>query len=557
MNRLSSLLVASLIGALLVQGFLSAQTMSFYGDEMTNLVGGYYMLKTNHYGINPSNAPLMMKLGAVPWLFMGLRDDDWKWLNLERVETEDWQGYFLFQLNGDRDVDQLLFWARLPVLLVSALLAYFVYRWSRELYGPWAGLLSLFLCALSPVVLGDSTFVGLDIGLACFLLAAAYVLWRYSESPSWHQAAVAGGVFGLALLAKASALSIFPVFLAALIWGQLRAASAKEARLYRLLGHLVVYGGAALLVLWAGYGFEMAPIVTDSVEYARTSKMVGLLPGPWRQPAMDAAQALPVPLKSFLWGLMIQWRHGVTGHPAYLMGMYSTQGWWYFFPISFLVKTPLSLLVLMGLRLRSVARFFRRQPIGELLVMAPVVLLFLVFSLGHIDRWRYALVPTAPFIFVWVGALARQVPGRQRLMGLAGVGLCAWYMLSSLSVFPHYLAYFNEMVGGADGGYRYLIFDIDQGQGVKQLRQYMDHRGWERVRLSYWGNYAPALSAYGVLWQEMTEDEKYRPSQGVFAVGLGDLFNVLHEDKERFAWLREIPPTDKVGYIIWVWDLRQ
>ena len=36
-------------------------------------------------------------------------------------------------------------------------------------------------------------------------------------------------------------------------------------------------------------------------------------------------------------------------------------------------------------------------------------------------------------------------------------GLAIWYIGTSLYIHPHYLAYFNELAGGPDNGYKYLV----------------------------------------------------------------------------------------------------
>ena len=52
--------------------------------------------------------------------------------------------------------------------------------------------------------------------------------------------------------------------------------------------------------------------------------------------------------------------------PAYLNGQYSLTGWWYYFPYCFLVKTPLTLLAMIGLGVASLlCRIVRRAETAE------------------------------------------------------------------------------------------------------------------------------------------------------------------------------------------------
>ena len=48
--------------------------------------------------------------------------------------------------------------------------------------------------------------------------------------------------------------------------------------------------------------------------------------------------------------------------PSFLAGERSTSGWWYYFPIAFLIKTPIALLALLALGLVGSLR--RWQALG-------------------------------------------------------------------------------------------------------------------------------------------------------------------------------------------------
>src|ERR1019366_1046330 len=48
-------------------------------------------------------------------------------------------------------------------------------------------------------------------------------------------------------------------------------------------------------------------------------------------------------------GIGEAFQHSMDGHDAYLFGQVSRHGWWYFFPVVLLVKTPLAFMALAGL----------------------------------------------------------------------------------------------------------------------------------------------------------------------------------------------------------------
>jgi hypothetical protein len=111
-------------------------------------------------------------------------------------------------------------------------------------------------------------------------------------------------------------------------------------------------------------------------------------------------------------------------------------------------------------------------------------------------------------LFIVSSSLVPWAIKQARLVRLGLGGLTCWYVLSSILVFPHYLAYFNELVGGPDNGHRYLVdSNLDWGQDLKGLKRYMDEQGIDRIWLSYFGQARPDY--YGIRYN-------YLPSYDIF-----------------------------------------
>jgi hypothetical protein len=83
----------------------------------------------------------------------------------------------------------------------------------------------------------------------------------------------------------------------------------------------------------------------------------------------------------------------------------------------------------------------------------------------------------------WVGALTLLLLG--------------WHVVESVSVRPHYLAYFNQLAGGPSQGYKHLAdSSLDWGQDLPALKQWLDSNGLQPpsaggVYLSYFGTGRP------------------------------------------------------------------
>ena len=132
------------------------------------------------------------------------------------------------------------------------------------------------------------------------------------------------------------------------------------------------------------------------------------------------------------------------------MGERSESGWWYYFAVTFALKTPLALFGLLGLSFWG----SRRKPVPwrtECFLWMPVLIYLAVTWSRNLNIGHRHLLPIYPFLFAAAGRAALLAEART---GLALVGLlAAGYAGSVLHVHPHYLAYFNELVGGPANGY--------------------------------------------------------------------------------------------------------
>ena len=112
---------------------------------------------------------------ALPYLF--LEPDPVGWGNYLTPFTR-------FLHGNIYHVDTMLFWARLPNVLLGALIVVIAYFFAKRLFGPRAGALAAFLCAFSPNLLAHARIAYVDIGFTCFSFLAVYAFWRYVTSPS-------------------------------------------------------------------------------------------------------------------------------------------------------------------------------------------------------------------------------------------------------------------------------------------------------------------------------------------------------------------------------------
>jgi len=166
------------------------------------------------------------------------------------------------------------------------------------------------------------------------------------------------------------------------------------------------------------------------------------------------------------------------------------------------------------------------------------------------------ILPVYPFLYVMAAALLAH--GRWRFSRPLLAALVVLQAAECASIYPHYLAFFNVLSGGPGSGPRYLVdSNIDWGQDLHKLSRWLRDRGANRVYLSYFGRDQVDHEGLDALAIPSTADTPGRQAvDGYVAASVTYLVGV-YSPPQQLAWLRDRPPVAKVGYSIYVWDMRK
>lgn len=557
---------------------MSVRQKSATFDEPVNLASGYIALKVGDYRIMPQNLPLAKLLAAFPLLFVDVRlpqpvqswDDSARWVIGHR---------FLYQAN---DADRLLFLGRLAVLPLSLLLGGGIFLWAKLLFGRAAACFALFLYSFEPNILAHAGLVTTDLGVACFLFLVVYGFYQVAHQVSLSRLLLFALAFGLALLTK---FTTFPLLLLLLLLGGVVSRSPQPldiqitglprrtvtGRGRKLIGFLLILLFAGVVtygLIWAAYRFRYEGGTTPWLAYPRPWSEV-LPKQPVLQTALRWAREAHLLPEPYLYGLFYLFRK--TGKwPAFLLGEIREGGWWYYFLVTFLIKTPVPLLIFVVLALLLLRRRWRGDPIRVAFLLLPVLVYFGFVSASGWNIGHRHLLPVYPFLFLLASALVPWVIQQKALVRGGVAALAAWYLFSSVSIFPHYLAYFNELVGGPGNGYKYLVdSNLDWGQDLKGLKRYMEEHGIERVWLSYFGTASPDyygitydyLPSYVIFQAKQVYPDVFRMDKlpllpGTIAISATNLQGVYLSPEwspDYFERYREQTPIAKIGYSIFLY----
>jgi len=489
--------------------FVSLQVWSYTRtsatwDEPGSLAAGYAALTSSDYRPAIEHPPFTRLWAALPLLTMPGVSFDPKAIDSARPEAVAFQGpfeighRFLYKDNApssSRGADRLLYRARFMNVLLGVVLGLLIFCWVGEWLGFRAAVIALGLYTIEPNIAAHSSLVTTDLGVACFMFGTIYFLWRTSRRlTAWN---IAGLVlcFVLAMLSKFSAAILGPVILLLMAMTAWRRGTFSVGAAVSLVGLLVV---ATWLGVWAAYGFRYAPsssrdwlfTLHNHPAVQQAVPTIAALVG-W----IDAHHLLP---NAFSEGFL----HGqglVQGRPSFLAGSYSNFGWWHYFPVAFLIKTPLALLALFFIGIVLSVRRGRLLSLDvEAFIVVPIVLFMAVAMTSTLNIGLRHILPIYPFVIVLAVLAAHALVDPKSKHGpRICAALLAVALLEFASVYPNNLAFFNRAAGGPSNGFRWLAdSNVDWGQDLKPLKGWMDRNGVTHINLAYFGVADPAY--YGI-----------------------------------------------------------
>jgi hypothetical protein len=523
-------------------------------DEVAHLPSGYMHVTRGDFRL-VTDPPLPKAAAALPLLAMNVYvpENDHAWARRRHYE---FGRRLLFEWNdGQRLITAgrhvMVAWGASLLVLIA------LSAWSR--WGPGVGLLALFLGALHPDLLAHGQLVTTDVPITLLMLASLLHFERLLRHPSPRGAAASGLLLGAAFATKFSSLLLPPLLLAL---GLAAAASGPRdglgRRTLRATALLAVVLAVAPFVVWACYGFRArvtpSPDVNEAFRLEPERPQSELL---WQ--ATAAAQRYSLLPDAYLY-LFLRFARHTEQRRAFLFGELSDQGWWYYFPATLGLKTPLPLLLLYGIALALFARDFRRHA-RELVLWLPAAAYLAIAVSRNLNIGHRHLLPILPFLLFGAARAAGAIWRRGRAGRALVLVLLGWHALSAARIHPHALAYFNELVG-PENGHRMLVdSNLDWGQDLPGLKEYLDRHGIEGVKLSYFGTAEPAF--YGIRGERLPG---YPPPEPVAnAVDPGDLVAVsatnlagvyLTEDPDAERLMRRLQrqtPVASIGYSILVY----
>lgn len=548
-----------LIGQLFLQLKL-AKTDSQTTDEGDHLAAGYTYVTTDNWWFNPEHPPLTKTLAGLAILHLHPKVTPYMnslLANSSNYFYDSWQEdrFYGEQLlyNSGNNPKELMFWGRVPFVLITFLLGLTILLICWSEWGALAALAGVSIYALDPTVNGHGFLINTDLPLAFGYLLTIYWTWKYFSQPIRSRAVFLGLSLGFALLVKHTAVIALPAILMVFVFHWILTGKWKEYLPKLLLAFFITW-----VTIWAGFGFHdrvAPPSKAMSSEYTYISSNHGSTKN---MPVLKPTKT-DLDYSKYLWlldlfpgdyvkGLYFVTNHAAQGHPgAFLLGETSQNGWWYYFPAIIFYKTPIPslILILIALFLQFKKKSKELSTIGFSLG-AVVFLVCAMTSKANLGIRH--IMPIYPLLFLTVGYVVASFPKWRYLFA----GLFIWLLINAVTTYPYFLSFFNGFAQGSYNGYQVASdSNLDWGQDLGRIADYIKQNKLQNIYIDYNWDGNPALDYYlgAGNYKQLTD---WKPGNSGNAV----LGAFAYETNIRFKRFQNCPGLKQITPSVFVCPLK-
>jgi hypothetical protein len=487
-DRMHALLALFLLALGLLRIAATYRTLSQAYDEPADVVAGMEWLDKGTYTLNLEHPPLSTVASALGPFLAGLRLQEVPIVQGEQGSYNDLTAGGNNILYSGGNYWRNLTLARLGILPFFAVGVLVVFLWTREIDGGLAALMAVLFFTTLPPILAFSGLAYTDLPVAVLIVASVFVFTHWLERPSLRSSVWLGSVTALAVLANFPAFLFIPTCWAAAMccWWWLGDRAQRDWK--RLLQQAVWVTVVFFLIVWAGYRFSVQPIKNF---YANPTQAVESLhlPTPLKHVLHSVVETNPpVPAPALLKGMTAAKSDSGNGRPSYLLGRIRWGGWWYFYPVTLAVKSPLPflLLALLG-AVAMLATAWRKRRWTLLVPVSCVTAILLVTLPLKINMGVRHILCVYPFLAILAGYSAVRLWTAQRIWRwparIALILLLAWQVVSTSRSHPDYLSYFNEVAGRHPEEFLLWGCNYDCGQDTGELARLLQQYKVSQVTL--------------------------------------------------------------------------
>lgn len=495
-------------------------------DEGVKIGASYSFVKEGYPYYDIENPPFFKLLFSIPLFILKpnipVPEDKQRLGNSNRFEHQFAFGY-QFLYHNSVPARKLLLSVRLVsffIYLLGGTALFFFLRKFSSANAAFLGALFYFTCPNLAAAGANATN---DIFTVLLTIIFLFSLVSFSNEPNIKNAVFTGIALGLAISVKYSLLIFVVFYLVVLI--------TVFARKKLTFTKMVIYSGLVfsltVFVIEANYLFIDPKIVFKIIKM-----VVGVMNG---------------------------------GKMAYMLGLYSDQGFAFYYPLAFILKTPVPIIIFL---LFSFYVFLLKKKCRDNTVMIVFIGMALFVCGSMISKLNLGLryfLPVYPFVYLFSPlVVVDRVNFGRKIIPLMVVLL----VVSNMLIHPNYQSYFNLLIGKNENAYKYLSdSSLDWGQNLGDLSCYLKKEGSPELILSYFGTASPAY--YGLVYQNIASNgldacqagelnahlNSDRPRKEYLAISATCLVGLDYPDHSWFYFLYDYQPIKILGNTIFVYDI--
>ncbi|MBI1936243.1 glycosyltransferase family 39 protein [Candidatus Woesearchaeota archaeon] len=568
-SKFQLIVIAALLTSLIMQILIGMFHNSVVWDELCFVGQGRAILSTlsTKYSIFSDHPPLSYYLNS---LFLLPLKFDKNILQGGDGNKLCWQIGHDILFNSGYNTNLILLLSRLPFIILSVILGAYVLKWATELFGAKSGTLALFLYSFNPSIIAYSGLATTDFAVAAMMFISIYYFWKFANNRFQKNVVMCGLFFALAMLSKETAIILLPLFLLIGIF----AAYRHKLDLRIFLKRFVIIILIAFFVMWPFYLFQFGTIYDHLMpKYFSEKAREKIINIPLvSKPVLFAYERIKMPMPSLVGMYIYLPYQAVQEKSNFVFGRITEKNVWYMGLLTLSLKTHLSLLIILIM----LVYFWRKKEHAKsagVFLMLPIVLILLFFSvINKFSGVRHILV-AYPLIFVLAGSIINFTIKKKFVFNLVIFLLLFSYFISAVLSQPYYLSYTTIIVGS---NVQNIVVgaNLDQGQDLLELKEYLKEHNINKIKLSYWGSVDP--KDYGISYEYMPSpsfqpwqnnyshivanqtnvSEDCSERKGMVAISVTNLQNVHLFNKTCYDWLKKYEPIERIGHSIFIYDIK-
>lgn len=574
-NKTTNIIAVFLLLFLFFVSFFSILDDTLTYDETAHIVAGYSYLTERDMRVNPEHPPLIKNIAAAPLLLLNLNfpNDSPNWT--QESPPRWWVQFDLandFIYQSGNNPDRIMLFSRTAMILFMVFSGWFLFYFTKKRYDNKTALIALFLFSFSPTIIAHGRLANTDMGAAFGALFSFYFWMKFLEKPNKKNVFLSGIAFGIALVLKFSLVLLIPLYIViTIIYASLQEKPFRALLKYGVLAFLCGVIGM-LFVVFPLYQYHVYDYPAE--RQARDAEFILETFGNRfiaENVVLSSEKPFLRPFAQYFLGLFTAMQRVDGGNTTYFLGEISTEAWMKYFPVVYLIKETITLHILTFLSFLIFLYYFFKNKVYRRLghniekyylefSMLVFILIYWATSItSNLNIGVRHLLPVFPFTFILIAVLISKL----KLKFISVILLLFLFQAYSvLSVYPHFLAYFNETVG-VENGYKYVVdSNLDWGQDLKRLNNWFKENNIEFAYIDYFGggdlDYHIGEGRYA-RWDRHNDYLEF-PKNNYLAVSVNELQGGrgfpgkgFDQSTSHYLWLNSYEPIEKIGHSIFVY----